>query len=143
MVQLGIKLIGFGVRLVYFLLESFPYFPQYKQRLDSHVTLLAQTLISSGIRLIMINAEMMNGNANECEVAQPSELNIINTFLLLNRSMSSQDPSVQRVQMAVRQNAFHYIGSTNFVGFSSPYAFIHLLLNICLATRALIYFQLR
>lgn len=91
----------------------------------------------------MINAEMMNGNANECEVAQPSVLNIINTFLLLNRSMSSQDPSVQRVQMAVRQNAFHYIGSENFVGLSSPYAFIHLLLNICLATRTLIYFQLR
>lgn len=65
----------------------------------------------------------MNGNANECEVAQPSEPHIINTFLLLNRSMSSQDPSVQRVQMAARQKAFHYTSKADLVGFSSPYAF--------------------
>lgn len=49
---------------------------------------LAQTLISSGILFIMINAEMMNGNANASEVAQPSAGASLIPFPLVNRSLS-------------------------------------------------------
>lgn len=67
-----IKLIGFGVRLVSFWLETFPGLPGCWWPPASQVTLLAQTLISSGVLFTMINAEMINGNANDREVAQPS-----------------------------------------------------------------------
>lgn len=137
-----INLIGFGVRLVSFLLETFPGLSGRRWPPDSPVTLLAQTLISSGVLFIMINAEMINGNANDGEVPQPSALNIINTFPLLNPSLSPR--CLRSVgHMAAGQNAFQSTGRPNLVGFSSPYAFIHLLLNICLATRVPIYFQLR
>lgn len=66
----GITLIGFGVRLVSFLLEAFPGLPGCWWPPDSPVTLLAQTLISSGVLFIMINAEMINENANDGEVPQ-------------------------------------------------------------------------
>lgn len=67
-----IKLIGFGVRLVSFRLEAFPGLPGCRWPPASRVTLLAQTLISSGVLFTVINAEMINGNANDREVAQPS-----------------------------------------------------------------------
>lgn len=90
-----VKLIGFGVRLVSFLLETFPGLPGHQWPPGSTVTLLAQTLISSGILFIMINAEMINGNANDGVVPQPSALSVINAFPLLNPSLSS-DACVQR-----------------------------------------------
>lgn len=58
-----INLIGFGVRLVSFLLETFPGLSGRWWPPDSPVTLLAQNLISSGVLFIMIN-----GNANDGEV---------------------------------------------------------------------------
>lgn len=92
-VSRGITLIGFGVRLVSFLLEAFPGLPGCWWPPGSPVTLLAQTLISSGVLFIMINAEMINGNANDGEAPQPSAPNIINSFPPANRSMSSPAPA--------------------------------------------------
>lgn len=137
-----IKLIGFGVRLVSFLLETFPGLPRHWWPPASPVTLLAQTLISSGVLFIMINAEMINGNANDGEVPQPSALNIIITSPLLNRSLSSPMPVFSGAHGCQPERLPEH-DRPDLVGFSSPYAFIHLLLNICLATRVPIYFQLR
>lgn len=58
--------------MVSFWLETFPR-PSWvlvATNLPGH--LLAQTLISSGVLFTLINAEMINGNANDREVAQPS-----------------------------------------------------------------------
>lgn len=80
--SLGIKLIRFTVRL-----SSLPSSSVLLvTRLAAIV--LAQTLISSGILFIMINAEMMNGNANASEVAQPSAGASLIPFPLVNRSLS-------------------------------------------------------
>lgn len=89
----GVTLIGLGVRLVSFLLEAFPGLPGCRWPPDSPVTLLAQTLISSGVLFIMINAEMINKNANDGEVPQPSALSIINSSPLANRSLSRPVPA--------------------------------------------------
>lgn len=80
--SLGIKLIGFTVRLSSLRSSSV----LLVTRLAAIV--LAQTLISSGILFIMINAEMMNGNANGSEVAQPSAGTSLIPFPLVNRSLS-------------------------------------------------------
>lgn len=137
-----INLIGFGVRLVSFLLETFPGLSGRRWPPDSPVTLLVQTLISSGVLFIMIDAEMINRNANGGEVPQPSEPRIINTFPLPNPSLSGGRRRAVG-HMAAGQDASPSTGRPDLVGFSSPYAFINLLLNICLATRVPIYFQLR
>lgn len=92
-VSQGVTLIGLGVRLVSFLLEAFPGLPGCRWPPDSPVTLLAQTLISSGVLFIMINAEMINENANDGEVPQPSALSIINSSPLANRSLSRPVPA--------------------------------------------------
>lgn len=92
-VSRGVTLIGLGVRLVSFLLEAFPGLPGCRWPPDSPVTLLAQTLISSGVLFIMINAEMINENANDGEVPQPSALSIINSSPLANRSLSRPVPA--------------------------------------------------
>lgn len=85
--SLGIKLIGFTVRLSCLRQETLPSSSVLLvTRLAAIV--LAQTLISSGILFIMINAEMMNGNANASEVAQPSAGASLIPFPLVNRSLS-------------------------------------------------------
>lgn len=70
----------------------------------SPATPLAQTLISSGVLFIMINAEMINGNANDGEGPQPSAPNIISAFPPVNRSLSPRRRRAAR-HVAARQDA--------------------------------------
>jgi hypothetical protein len=89
----------------------------------------------------MVNAEMMNGNANDGEVPAPSEPSIINTFPLLNPSLSPPGASCSRAH-GCGPECLPELRQAKLGRNSSPYAFIPLLLNICLATRVPIYLQL-
>lgn len=128
------KLIGFGVRLLSFLLETFPG-PSGRRCLpDSRAALLAQTLISPGVPFIMTNAEMMKKRLSRQRRA----------------SLTPPRGRIDHCHPGPACSGAHgglpgrlpRAGGPSVAGFL-PNAFIHLLLNICLATRVPIYFQLR